>query len=220
MTPGGTVLPEPLPPAAQERVVAILTRHFANDLMSEAELESRLQRVYAATTDAELVAIVADLPPPPAEDTSAVPAAVPVRIKALFSGQESKLTGELPREITLRARLGYVELDLTRATFAPGVTTIDVHAFMGYVQIRFPPGVRVQSEGHAIFGYFALKGGESAAAGPGAEHVVRVTGRAVFGFAECFAAHARVAGSGPDRDLPPGERGRRLRPGHEPPGET
>jgi hypothetical protein len=35
----------------------------------------------------------------------------------------------------LRARLGYVELDLTQATFEPGVTTIDVSALMGYGQI-------------------------------------------------------------------------------------
>lgn len=189
MTSGGRLVPEPLPPTAQERAVAILTRHFASDLMSEAELEARLQRVYAATSAGELAAVVADLPPLPAEPPSSVPATAPLRIRALFSGQESKLTGEVPREVTLRARLGYVELDLTRATFAPGVTTIDVRAFMGYVQIRFPPGVRVESDGHAVFGFFALKGGGSPARAPGTpvERVVRLTGRAVFGFAECYA---------------------------------
>jgi predicted membrane protein len=75
-----------------------------------------------------------------------------------------------------------VELDLTEATFEPGVTTIDVRAFMGYVQIRFPAGVRVESAGRALFGYFAIKGGA-----PGnAPSVVRITGRAALGFAEVF----------------------------------
>ena len=63
------------------------------------------------------------------------------------------------------------------------VTVIDVRALMGYVQIRFPTGVRVECEGHAIAGFFALKGGAAAA---GAPCVVRVTGRATMGFAECF----------------------------------
>ena len=191
--------------------MAILTRHFAGDLLSEAELESRLQRVYAATTDGELAAIVGDLPQLPAEEASAVPAAVPVRINALCSGQESKLAGEVPRAVMLRARLGYVELDLTRATFAPGLTTIDVRAFMGYVQIRFPAGVRVESEGHAVFGFFALKGGGSSGSpDEPARCVVRVTGRAVFGFAEVFVR----SGS----ELPSAAEGRRLAPGGEPPG--
>jgi hypothetical protein len=155
-------------------------------LLSETELEARLQRVYAAATVGELEAIIADLPRAPAAETASVPATA-TTITALFSGQERRIVSRVPRELRLKARLGYVELDLTRATFEPGLTTIDVRALMGYVQVRFPPGVRVENEGHALFGFFALKGGESPDAGPGAERVVRVTGRAVFGFAECFA---------------------------------
>ena len=170
--------------------MAILTRHFSHDLLSEAELEARLQRVYAATTSGELDAIVSDLPAVPAAQAPSVPAAVAPTITALFSGQERKIASLVPREVRIRARLGYVELDLTRARFGPGVTTIDVRAFMGYVQIRFPPGVRVESEGHAVFGYFALKGGGSLEGGTGTEPVVRVKGRAMFGFAECFAERA------------------------------
>ncbi len=166
--------------------MAILTRHFSNDLLSEAELEARLQRVYAATSSSELEAIIADLPAAPATAPPSVPAAPTVTIRALFSSEERKLVSLVPREVRVRARLGYVELDLTRARFGPGVTTIDVRAFMGYVQIRFPPGVRVESEGHALFGFFALRGGEPGEARGGTEPVVRVKGRAIFGFAECY----------------------------------
>lgn len=166
-------IPEPLPSAARERVIEVLTRHFANDDLTEAQLEARFQAVYAATTKPELDAIIADLPAAIAHETT--------EIAATFSGQERKLAGVVPRGLKLRARLGYVELDLTQATFEPGVTTIDVGAFMGYVQIRFPAGVRVETAGRALFGYFAIKGAVA-----DAPAIVRITGRATFGFAEAF----------------------------------
>jgi hypothetical protein len=108
------------------------------------------------------------------------------RILGLLSGQERKLDGVVPREMTLRARLGYVELDLSNARFQPGVTTIDVDAILGYVQIRFPRGVRVESNGHAVIGYFAFKvgGAPQAAEASDAQPVVQVTGGAFLGFAE------------------------------------
>lgn len=180
MTSTGGFLPEPLPSAARERVVERLTHLYATDELSETVFEAHLQRVYAATSSQELDAIVASLPaPPPAQDTLA--------IGALFSGQERKVVTVVPRELSLRARLGYVELDLTEATFEPGVTTIDARAFLGYVQIRFPAGVRVENAGRTLFGLFALKGAAPASAGDApAASVVRVTGRAVLGFAEAI----------------------------------
>jgi len=172
-------IPEPQLPAARERVVEALTQHFANDSLSETELENRLQSVYAVTTTRELDALLADLPALPGTET--LPARPDTDIKALFSGQERKLAGPVPHGLRLRARLGYVELDLTQATFEPGVTTIDVGAFMGYVQIRFPHGVRVESAGRALFGYFAIKGAVT-----NAPSIVRIVGRARFGFVEAY----------------------------------
>ena len=156
-------------------MIDLLTRHFANDELTETQLEARLQEVYAARTAKDLDTIVAGLPSlaaTPRTDTS---------IKAILSGQERKLAGLVPRELKLTSRMGYVELDLRGATFAPGITTIDVRAFMGYVEIRLPEGVRVENHGHALFGYFAVKGMDE-----DAESVVRITGRAVFGYAEIF----------------------------------
>lgn len=77
-----------------------------------------------------------------------------------LAGQERKVAGVLPRSSQVRARLGYVELDLTQARFEPGVTTIDMRAFLGY---------------------FATKG----AAGK-EPSIVRITGRASLGFVETF----------------------------------
>jgi hypothetical protein len=194
--PAPTNHPGPSLPApdAREGVVDALTRLFADDRISEADLEARLERVYRATSVAELEAVLADLPaavPTTAAHATRTDTRRVQRISALFSSQEQRLTGVVPRQLQLRGRLGYVELDLTGATFEPGLTEIDVRAFMGYVQIRFPAGVRVDSHGRALFGYFALKGASEA--GADSASVVRVTGRATFGFAECRVGGGRRA---------------------------
>jgi hypothetical protein len=193
--PGSRLPAPPIGPDARDRVVEVLTQQFAGDRITEAELESRLERVYAATTGPELEAIIADLPgnvPAVAGAGSGVPAPLDEgtavrRIDALLSGQEQRMTGVVPRRLRARSRLGYVELDLTRATFEPGLTTIDVRAIMGYVQVRLPPGVRVECLGRAVAGYFALKG-VSRAGGDDAPSVVRITGRAALGYAEVIIA--------------------------------
>ena len=196
-----------IPPEARDRAVQALTQGFARDQLSEAELETLLDRVYGARTLSELNALIQNLPVlrgsaevgrGPLESAGPEPAVVsrPTdQINALFSGHERKLTGVVPRRMRLSARLGYVELDLTRATFQTGVTEIDVWALMGYVQIRFPGDVRVESEGDALFGFFNLKGGGSAEAAD-SERVVRLTGRAILGFAECYVSSGRGVESG------------------------
>lgn len=165
---------------SRERIIEQLKRHYANDELTETEFESRLKEAYAARTIPDLDNIVSDLPAPVAlrDDT---------KISATLSGQERKLAGLVPQEITVRSRMGYVELDLRDARFAPGVTTIDVRSFMGYVEIHLPVGVRVESHGRALFGYFAQKGLDEESAS-----VVRITGRAVFGYAEIILPDADV----------------------------
>ena len=165
---------------SRERVIEQLKRHYANDELTEAEFESRLKEAYAARSVADLDNIVADLPSPiaPRADNT---------INAIMSGQERKMAGLMPSEVSVKSRLGYVELDLRDATFAPGVTTIDVRSFMGYVEIHLPAGVRVESHGHALFGYFALKGLDE-----DSQSVVRITGRAICGYAEVVLPDAEV----------------------------
>lgn len=173
-------------PSTRDRVIDRLATHYAHDQITEADLETRLDRVYRATTEPELQAILADLPAPLPAPSAAVPSEHDAgrRIDALFSGQERRLPGPVPSDLRLRARLGYVELDLTDATFPPGVTTIDVRAFMGYVEIRFPAGVRVDSRGRALFGFFSLKDTTGSKPDEAATPVVRIIGRATFGYVE------------------------------------
>ena len=200
-TPGERLPARSLDPAAVDRVVALLTQHFAEDRISSDELEDRLERAYHAVTPAQLDAVVADLPANVAP--ASVPSAVAQRVVALLSAQEQRVTGVVPRQLELRARMGYVEMDLSRATFEPGLTEIDVRAVMGYVQIRLPAGVRVECLGRAVMGFFSVKGAREPA-GAEAPCVVRVTGRAMMGFAEIFVG--RRGAPGTSLSLPPDER--------------
>jgi len=169
-------------PDARERVVERLSRLFADDQITQADLEARLERVYRAASGAELEAIVADLPASGADGAPVAAEAARERVAALLAAVERQWTGVVPRRLDVRGRLGYVELDLSGATFEPGVTVIDARAFMGYVQLRLPAGVRVESRGRALAGFFSLKGASRAADAP---RVVRLVGRATFGFVEC-----------------------------------
>lgn len=183
----------PVPPEARDRAVDVLTHSYANDQLSEEQLETLLDHVYRATTLAELQSLIANLPARRPDEGGAVDVADsassaldrPVRVRALFSGQERKVTGVVPRRLELRARMGYVALDLSHATFEPGVTEIDARALMGYVEIRLPGDVQVENDGGAIFGYFALKGSGSVS-GVRSDRIVRITGRAIMGYAECY----------------------------------
>ena len=54
----------------------------------------------------------------------------------------------VPRHLSVRTLLGNVELDLTQAVFAPGVTEIELHAFMGNIEIQLPKNVGVEGVLH------------------------------------------------------------------------
>jgi len=172
--------------AAREHAVSVLRQHYVQDAITESEFEARLERVFAATTQAELDAALTGLPAIATRGTPA-PRGVGERIYALLSGQERRITATVPRAIDLKAVMGYVELDLTGAEFEPGETTIDVRALMGYVKILLPSNVRVESDGRAILGFFAFKGGHSSSSAT----IVRITGRAMLGFVECYVGTRR-----------------------------
>jgi len=196
-TPGERLPARAVDPAAVQRVVDVLSRHYADDRITSEELEARLERAYHATSVAQLEALVADLP----ASVAVVPAASesPKKVGALLSWQEQRVTGVVPRQLQLRAHLGYVEMDLRRATFEPGVTEIDVRALMGYVQIRLPAGVRVECLGRAVMGFFAIKGGAEAGDAD-APRIVRITGRAMMGFAEVLVKRGGAPRLPPARD--------------------
>ena len=186
--------PAPRVPEAEEREVVAqeLSLHFAADHLSMDQLEERLSLVYGAPTAAQLHGLVGDLP---ALDRCkldsgnspliAPSALVPSRgvVIAFMGGAERTGSWLVPRELKVWAALGGALIDLRDAKFAPGVTEIDVTAFMGGVEIIVPRGVRVETLGAGVMGGFAASAGDSSALDP-SQPVLRVTGLAIMGGVE------------------------------------
>ena len=184
----------PRHPDAEEREVVAqeLSLHFAADHLSMDELEERLSLVYGAPTSAQLHGLVADLPTLDRRklDSGNTPllapsALVPNRgvVIAFMGGAERTGSWLVPRELKVWAALGGAVIDLRDAKFAPGITEIDVTAFMGGVEIIVPRGVRVETIGAAIMGGFESSAGDATALDPG-QPVLRVTGLAIMGGVE------------------------------------
>ena len=186
--------PRPLPvrPIEQvrERVVEALSEHFARDHLSLDELETRMARVYAATTPADVDALVADLPAlalgAPVTVTPDAYAPTPKlkeRLVAIMSGIVRRGLWKIPRRLRVVAIMGGVELDLRQAELPPGVTEITAFVLMGGLEIRVAPGVRLETDGVAIMGGFEDRVHDPGIA-PADAPVVRVTGIAIMGGVE------------------------------------
>jgi hypothetical protein len=178
----------------REDVIQSLGVHFANDAISVEELDRRLTLAIRATTRAELTGLLADLPivpdyarGPEAVSRTAVATSrdVPPRgfIGAIMGGSTRKGAWHVPQHLKCVAIMGGVELDLSGAIFAPGVTEIEVYALMGGVEVIVPHGVRVEALGFAFMGGFEATAGEVRTLDP-FQPVIRLTGLVGMGGVE------------------------------------
>ena len=170
----------------RERVIEALSEHFARDNITLDDLESRMTRVYASTTPQEVDSLLDGLPtlatgaPLPAtlEPNSPAPK-LRERLVAIMSGIVRRGLWKIPRRVRVVAIMGGVQLDLREAELPPGVTEIRAFIFMGGLDVRVAPGVRLETEGVAIMGGFEDRMDDSGA-GRDAP-VVRITGVAIMG---------------------------------------
>lgn len=179
--------------ADRDRVAEVLRSAAADGRLTLAELDQRLDALYAAKTYGELEPVVADLPGLPDVLRPAhtpVPRAgsTPARVggtpgsreaKAVFGGVTRKGQWVVPANYRVKAVFGGVDLDLREARLEANDVTIDTTAVFGGVQIVVPPDVTVIVDGSGVFGGFAGDA-EQDQPPPGAP-VVRVTGKAIFG---------------------------------------
>jgi hypothetical protein len=174
--------------AARERAVERLSIHYARDQLTLDELESRLERAYAARTAEALDAVLSELPalsPTGAANSAALAPKTPRRrtYLAVISGVVRRGTWVVPKRITAVALMGSVELDLREAKLDSGVTEIGVLAVMGGVVVTVPPNVRLECDGFAFMGGFEDQLKQPASDDPNAP-VVRLTGFAFMGGVE------------------------------------
>ncbi len=171
-------------PAARERVIALLTERYAHDHLTLDEFERRAAAAYAARNLDELAVLTADLP---AGEVPTARASLPAGNVGVVLGSIVRDMHAVPRVLDVRTVLGNVELDLTHASFAPGVTEISLHAFMGNIEIQLPPHVGVEDHVSAVLGSFEYRRhprASSWAESSKITSVVRFTGRVTMSSAE------------------------------------
>lgn len=181
-------IPAPSLDSARESVVERLSTHYARDQLTLEELESRLERVYAARSMEAIESVLTGLPAvaPATAPTTAVTAAKRPRSRtymAVMSGVVRRGAWLVPRHIQAVAFMGGVELDLREAILDPQVTEISVLAVMGGVVVTVPPNVRLESDGFAFMGGFEDQLKQPASGDPNAP-VVKLTGFAFMGGVE------------------------------------
>ncbi len=179
-----------------------LTNAFARDELGLDEFEERLNRAYAAEEIPALDALVSDLSAetrthsvalvaPVAPETALAPVAASVsapRAVAILGSVERRGQWAVSRSSGALAVLGSVVIDLRDVVLPPGVTTIQVSAVLGSVEIIVPPNLAVESDGSGILGSF--EGMQRVPHDPDPDlPVLRVQGRAILGSIE---VHTRV----------------------------
>ena len=188
--------PEPLRPVpleqTRERVIADLCRGFAEEHLDAEQLQSRLDGAQRATTLDELRALVSDLPAvrtpevPSPMGRDAVQLAHPSQVSdqqtvvAVMSGASRRGAWTPSRQLNVIAVMGGAELDFREARMPPGITELNVFAWMGGVQVVVPPDVRVEMNGIALMGGFEerVRTGESP---PPDAPVLRIGGFVLMG---------------------------------------
>ncbi|OLR91121.1 DUF1707 SHOCT-like domain-containing protein [Actinokineospora bangkokensis] len=197
--------------ADRERFAKVLHDAMAEGRLTVAEMEERLDLVYAAKTYGDLTPLLRDLPgqdlvpvptqpraPQPAAARAAVPAN-PDRVGgrgtsssaiAVMSGAERKGVWVVPPTFNAVAVMGGVQLDLSQARFEAAETTIQAFALMGGVEVFVPEDITVHVTGSGFMGGFG--GRVTSQVGPPGAPVVRITGFALMGGVE--VKHARKRG--------------------------
>jgi hypothetical protein len=186
--------------ADREQVAEVLRAAAGDGRLTLAELQDRLEALYAARTYGELEPVVSDLPvsalpsakglaPSQASPTpvSARPAS-PDRVggkpttwvaKAVFGGIARRGQWVVPSQMRVKAVFGGADLDLREARLETDDVVMDVKAVFGGVNIILPDDVIAVVEGTGMFGGFDDQAATRQP--PPGSPVVRITGKAVFG---------------------------------------
>ena len=162
------------PQGQRQAAIDRLMEAFAEDVLDVDEFERRLDQAHAATTSAELQALLSDLPrqsnlpaTPGQVARSGVPASAPTQsysvahegqvkeseyVVAVMGGSSRRGHWHPARKNYAVAVMGGTELDFREAVLPPGVTEVQVWAMWGGVDIIVPPGVNGESRGIALLG--------------------------------------------------------------------
>ena len=159
--PGGVRIGD----AERQRVVDMLRRHTGEGRLTLDEFAERTGQVYAAVTQSDLDAVLADLPKdlgpplPPTPDEGATTLSlggrkVPRkrRFLAIMCAASARGTWVAPRKIYAFSWWGHVDIDLSEALIQTDVVDITAAAYMGSVTVKVPEGIPVDIHGFVLMG--------------------------------------------------------------------
>ena len=176
--------------AVRERVVQTLTEAFANDVLTVAELEDRLEKAYRAQTAEEALALIAGLPQRPApgtavaaldESPSTMPATPRERLRSIMSAQSRRGAWTVPRQMDVFGFWSDTTIDFTHATLPKDIIDLHVNVVMANLTIVVPPGLRVVNRVGAFAASVESDPSLDLAPMKPGSPVVRITGNCVFG---------------------------------------
>jgi hypothetical protein len=196
--------------ADRQKIVDLLRQASAEGRISIAEFDERVRRAYAATTQADLEPLTADLPRPassPAPDTAGRAAArddggVSWTV-AVLSGNERRGRWRVARRTRAVALMGGCTLDLREAALPPGELQITAVTVMGGVEIIVPEGVEVTISGFSLMGGYEARAADLPRR-PGTP-LVRVRAFSIMGGVDVKSKPLRGSGGSDDhKSLGPG----------------
>jgi hypothetical protein len=166
--------------ADRDRAASVLNEALAEGRLTPEEHSERLDSIYAAKTQADLVPVLEDLPAV-TDATSPAPAARPgARIIAVFGGASRKGAWRVPPTSEVVTVFGGADIDLRDAILPGREITIRAVSVFGGLSITVPPEMRVVDSGVAIFGGRDVAGESSESEMPDSP-VLRLQGACVFG---------------------------------------
>lgn len=181
----------------RERVIQVLTEAFANDQITVAELEDRLEKVYRATTAAEAEALIAGLRQPPpvgGQGQASVRREIMLerdrrteRIVSIFSSQSRRGIWAVPRDLDVLAVFSDTVLDLTNASLPAEIVDLHVNVLFASLKIVVPSGLRVVNRVGAFAASVESDAALDLAPMVSGSPVIRITGNATFANLEIVA---------------------------------
>jgi hypothetical protein len=140
------------------------------------EFEERSIAVSRARLQAELAALVGDLPGPGAIVTTATDR---VELRGVMGSLKRQGVWVVPTRLALVRRMGSIDLDLTKARFAGSIVVIELDMKFGSLNIRLPDGASASIDDLEVIVGSARDHRKDAPA-EGRPHVI-LTGRSVCG---------------------------------------
>lgn len=175
--------------ADRDAAASVINSALAEGRLTAEEHSDRLDAIYSAKTQAELVPLLEDLP---GGGTAVAPASAPAgrevassarggRIVAIFGGASRKGGWHAEPVMEVLAVFGGVDLDFREAILPGQEVVLRATAILGGVDVIVPPEMRVvDGGGVAILGGRDIAGTSVESSGPDAP-VLRIEGTCVLG---------------------------------------